>query len=139
MAIGVDYCHPTPLERSDAQVKRSDGLILIAIWEFITAAPLFIAIVAMSVFGFPSVISVGSVGGIFGLSVATVLFLPFFFLAAGAGTGLLLRREWGRVLAIIHSALGLLFVPIGTIIGVLAIIYLVTPQTRDYFKTTAER
>jgi len=127
-----------PIERSDARVKRSDGLVLIAIWEFLTAAPLFIAIVAISMFAFPSVISNGGVGGIFGLSVAMLFVLPFFCLAVGAGVGLLLRREWGRVLAIIHSALSLFFVPIGTIIGVLAIVYLVTPQTRQYFKMTAD-
>lgn len=120
-------------------MKRSDALILIAIWEFLTAVPPFIAIVAISVFGFPSVISDGEAGGIFGLSVAMVLLLPFFCLAVAAGVGLLLRSEWGRVLAIIHSALSLFFVPIGTIIGVLAIVYLVTSQTRDYFKPTADR
>ena len=114
-------------------MKRSDALVLIAIWEFLTAAPLFIAIVAISVFAYPAVIEDGDAGGIFGVSVAMVILLPLFCVALAGGVGLLLRREWGRILAIIHSAVSLFFIPFGTIIGVLAIIYLVTPQTREYF------
>jgi hypothetical protein len=120
------------------EVKRDQLLILIAIWEFLTAMPLFIAIVAISVFAYPAVISNGGVGGIFGVSVAMLAVLPFFCLAVGAGVGLLLRQEWGRVLAIIHSALSLLFIPIGTIVGTLSIVFLVTSGTREIFKSSEE-
>lgn len=119
-------------------MKRSDALILIAVWEFLTAAPPFIAIVAISVFAFPDVVGPNDAGGIFGLSIALLVLLSFFGLAIGAGVGLLMRKEWGRILAIIHSAFSLLFVPFGTIIGILAIIYLVTSQTREYFQPARE-
>ncbi len=119
-------------------MKRDQLLILIAIWEFLTAAPLFIGIVAISVFAYPAVISNGGVGGIFGVSVAMLALLPFFCLAVGAGVGLLLRQEWGRVLAIIHSALSLLFIPIGTIVGTLSIVFLVTSGTRKRFGSSRE-
>ena len=115
-------------------MRRSDALILIAIWEFLTAVPPFIGIIAISVFAYPAVIDEGSVGGVFGVSVAMLFMLAFFGLALMAGIGLLTRKEWGRILAIVHSALSLFFVPFGTIIGVLSIVYLVTSQTRGYFR-----
>ena len=124
------------MERRYETVKRSDALILIAVWEFLTAAPPFIAILAISIFAFPDVIGDSDAGAIFGLSIALLMLVSFFGLAVGAGIGLLLRKEWGRILAIIHSVFSLLFVPFGTIIGVLAIIYLITSQTRGYFEPT---
>jgi hypothetical protein len=49
------------------------------------------------------------------------------------GIGLLKGREWGRILSIIHAALNLLWVPVGTVIGVLILIYLTKTETQEYF------
>lgn len=117
-------------------MKRSDALILIAVWEFLTAVPPFIAIVAIAVFAFPGVVERGDAGGIFGLSIALLTLLAFFCLAFAAAVGLLMRKEWGRILALVHSAFSLLFIPFGTIIGILSIIYLLTGQTREYFQSS---
>ena len=128
------------IERRDQQVKRSDALILIAVWEFLTAVPLAVLIIAISAFGIPAIMdNGGGAGALFGVSVVMLILLALFGLAAGAGAGLLMRKKWGRIMALIHSALSILFVPFGTIIGIVAIIYLVTSQTREYFQSTGEQ
>ena len=132
-------------------MKKPDLLVLIAIWEFITAFMAFIGIVAIAVFAFPAVLGVWGtidwgysygmmgngdmprVGAIFGLSVAILFLLCFLALAVLGGIGLLTGKEWGRITAIVHSALSLVMVPVGTVIGILSIIYLVKPEVKDYF------
>ncbi len=134
-------------------MKKPDLLVLIAIWEFITAFGAFIGIVAIAVFAFPAVLGVWGnidwgysygygmigdgnmpmVGAIFGLSVAILFLLCFLAVAVLGGIGLLTGKEWGRITGIVHSALSLVCVPVGTVIGILAIIYLVKPEVKDYF------
>jgi hypothetical protein len=131
-------------------MKKPDLLILIAIWEFISAFVVFIGIVAIAVFAFPAVLGVwsdwgyndgmmlndsgmGRPGAIFGLSVAILILLCYLALAIASGIGLLTGKEWGRITAIVHSALSLFSIPIGTVIGVLAIIYLTKQEVKDYF------
>jgi uncharacterized membrane protein len=128
-------------------MKKPDLLILIAIWQFITAFVALIGIAAIAVFAFPAVTGYwddswggmgwrdGMMGGVFGLSVAILVLLCFLALAVAGGIGLMLNRgrEWARIISIVHSALSLFFIPIGTIIGTLSIIYLVKQDVRDYF------
>ena len=120
-------------------MKRPDIVLLIAIWEFISAFIALIAICAIAVFAFPS--AIGSMweftvpAAIFGLSVAVLFLLGYIGLAISAGIGLLRMTEWGRILSIVHSALSLFSVPVGTTIGVLAIVYLSKPEVADLFKT----
>ncbi len=119
-------------------MRRPDLLILIAVWEFISAFGAFIGIIAISVFAFPAVSSlhgIGSVGGIFGLSVAVLVLLFYLSIALAGGIGLLGRKEWGRILSLVHAALSLLSIPFGTIIGILIIVYLIKPEIRDYFES----
>jgi hypothetical protein len=42
-------------------------------------------------------------------------------------------KEWGRITAIVHSALSLFSIPIGTVIGVLSIIYLTKLEVKEFF------
>ncbi|MDD5288740.1 MAG: hypothetical protein PHY28_06505 [Dehalococcoidales bacterium] len=131
-------------------MKKPDLLILVSIWEFIAAFLAFICIVAIAVFAFPAVLGVWGdwgyssygmmnngdmprVGAIFGLSIAILFLLCFMALAIIGGIGLLMGKEWGRITGIVHSALSVLCFPIGTIIGVLAVIYLTKPEVKDYF------
>lgn len=132
-------------------MKKPDLLILIAIWEFITAFVVFIGIVAIALFAFPTVLGIwgeweyygngmiwssGDIprtGAIFGLSIAILILLCYMVLAIAGGIGLFTGKEWGRITTIVHSALSLFSVPIGTVIGVLSIIYLTKPEVKDYF------
>ena len=138
-------------------MKKPDLLILIAIWEFFTAFIVFIGIAAIAVFAFPAVLgnwgnwnngmpyngyyngmmgnygNVALVGAVFGLSVAVLILFCYLVVAIIAGIGLLTGKGWGRITAIVHSALSLVSFPIGTVIGVMAIIYLTKQEVKDYF------
>ena len=120
-------------------MKKPDLLILIAVWEFLTAVGALFGVVAIGVLAFPAVLGMWGdalVGGAFGLSVATLVLLTLCALSVAAGVGLLLGKEWGRIAAIVHSALSVLCVPIGTVVGVLALVYLTKQEVREYFQQT---
>ncbi len=120
-------------------MRRPDLLILIAVWEFMSAFGAFIGIISISVFAFPEVASlggIGSAGGIVGLSIAVLVLMFYLIIAIAGGIGLLGGKEWGRILSLVHAALSLLWIPIGTIIGILIIVYLMKPEIRDYFEST---
>jgi len=75
----------------------------------------------------------GRIMNIVGTSLAalfTVLGIPGIV----AGAGVLARRAWGRILAIVVAVLSLLNFPIGTIIGIYAIWVLLQEEAATYFK-----
>jgi hypothetical protein len=123
-------------------VKRPDLLVLIAIWEFVTAFGALIGISAIAVLVFPEVIHpfIGPAipGAIFGLSIAILVLLCYIGLALAGGIGLLQGKDWGRILSIAHAALILFWFPIGTVIGILSIIYLTRPEVTDYMNANTE-
>jgi hypothetical protein len=129
-------------------MKKPDLLILIAIWEFITAFFAFIGIVTAVFFTF-FVDTWGDWGYYYGtawnngdmpragfiicMSVGILILLCYMVLAILSGIGLLTGKGWGRITGIVHSALSIFSVPIGTVIGILSIIYLVKPEVQEYF------
>jgi hypothetical protein len=130
-------------------MKKPDLLILIAIWEFLTALAALIGIAAIGVLAFPAVLGtldwgynngmmwgfgdIPRVAAIFGLSVAIFVIFCILMLALLSGIGMLIGKEWGRITAIVHSALTGFWFPVGTVIGVLSIVYLTRQETKDYF------
>ncbi|MGE5138698.1 MAG: hypothetical protein ACM3JD_04490 [Rudaea sp.] len=54
-----------------------------------------------------------------------------------AGWALLARKWWGRFLALAVAALGLVNVPLGTLIGIYAIFVLMQDSAAVYFERTA--
>ena len=124
-------------------MKRPDLLILITVWQFITAFFALVGICAIAVFVFPD--AVGPLWGqalagvIFGLSISILVLLVFTGIAISGGIGILRGQEWGRVMGIIHAALSLIAFPIGTIIGILVIIYLAKPEVSEYFRADIEK
>ena len=126
-----------------SQVKRPDLLPLIAIWQFFTAFGALTGIGAIAVFAFPGVVAEvfgqAIVGAVFGLSLAVLVLLLYIGLAVTGGIGLLKGREWGRILGIIHAALALSLIPIGTVIGVLSLIYLTKDEVRGYFAGSIQK
>jgi len=115
-------------------MKRPDLLILIAIWRFIAAFMLAIGVIAISVFALPEAIYYWDTGGLFGLSIAIIVLLVLIGLSVVAGIGLLKGKSWGRILALVNAVLDLFNIPIGTVIGVLTLIYLLRPEVREYFE-----
>ncbi|MGB2763512.1 MAG: hypothetical protein HQ555_06750 [Candidatus Aminicenantes bacterium] len=122
-------------------MKKPDMLILIAMWEFITALLSFIGISAIFLFAWSEVnnlYGIAHVGAIFGLIVAILMLFLSAFIALIGGIGLLGGKKWGRVLSIAYAAISLIRIPFGTVIGILVIIYLTKPDVRDYFETAKE-
>jgi hypothetical protein len=132
-------------------MKKPDLLILVAIWEFISAFFLFISMCFMYLAYFISIpwwmggmgahvwedalgswTSLGPIEG-FVMGFLGLIILAFLILSLLGGIGLLRGREWGRILSIIQAALSLLWLPIGTVVGILILIYLVRTEVRDYF------
>jgi hypothetical protein len=71
--------------------------------------------------------------------IGTALMLLFVALAIPsviAGIGVLMRREWGRIMALVVGVLSLIDVPIGTAIGVYSIWVLMNDETRGLFQDT---
>ena len=71
---------------------------------------------------------------------STVGLLLVFLSVPGflAGYGVLTRKAWGRILAMVVSVLGLLNFPIGTAIGLYTLWVLLQTSTANYFATTPE-
>jgi len=116
-------------------MKRPDLLILIAIWQFLNALLLSIGIAAIAVFAFPKA-GPADAGTIFGLSIAIFFLTVFIGLSIAGGVGLLMGKNWGRIISIVNAALSLLNIPIGTIIGILVLIYLTKSEVREYFESS---
>jgi len=117
-------------------MKRPDLIILIAVWEFLTVFGALVGISAIALFAFPEVAQewgTDLVGGVFGLSIGILALLCYLCIALVGGIGILIGKEWGRVFTVVHSALSLLWIPFGTIIGILIIIYLGKPEVKEYF------
>ena len=133
--------------------NRPDLLVLIAIWEFLTAFGALIGMAAIAIFAIPAVLGnwgygwggmgdfgragdLGVAGAIFGLSIGILVLACFITLGVVGGIGLLSGKSWGRMIGIVHSALSIFWVPVGTVIGVLAIIYLTKDDVKQYFSPT---
>lgn len=117
---------------------RPNGVVWVTIWFFINAAIDLLGAVAISIFGLPAVIkeTVGSDDRY--IAIAAISFGLFLLVVSGvfnvaAVVGLIRLRVWARWLAIGLAALGLLFFPFGTIIGVLIIRYLLKDEAKQAF------
>jgi hypothetical protein len=98
---------------------------------FITAFGVFVGICAIGAFALPNT---HEVGGIFVLSIAVLTLTCYLGTAVAGGIGLLQGKEWGRIVSIIHAALSVFWIPIGTVIGILTLIYLTKSDIQAYFE-----
>lgn len=119
-------------------MKRPDMLILIVVWQFLSAVGAIIGIAAVYIFAFPLIkeilYGIARKAAIFGLWLGVLMLICIAIVSIACAIGLLSKREWGRVLSIVQAALCLLAMPIGTIIGVLIIQYLGKPEVKEYFQ-----
>ena len=123
-------------------MRRPDLLVLIAVWEFISALGVLsgIAVIACAFFFAPGMWMWGDwmwwgvphIGSfvVVALSVALLVMVAYFIIALMGGIGLLQGKDWGRILSIVHAVLSLFWIPIGTVIGILVIIYLTKQEVR---------
>ena len=123
-------------------MKGNDVLVLIAVWALLNAAAALVAIAIMAVFAYPPALDLSGVaqmGALFALVLATLLSLEYFALSMVAGTGVLARKERGRIAAIILAALSLPRVPFGSTVGFLTLIYLTRPRVKERFRTASQQ
>ena len=55
-----------------------------------------------------------------------------------AGIGLMKRKEWGRILALVVSFFNLIYFPLGTALGIYSIIILMKEETAKLFTSSKE-
>ena len=119
-------------------MKRPGSLTLMAIWAFISALLYLIGGAAIAAFAFPEALSSGigssSTGSNIGLIFALLFLLGFFGLSLASGIGILKAKSWARKVTMVVAVLSLFWFPVGTVIGVFVLIYLVKPEVRAYFK-----
>ena len=63
--------------------------------------------------------------------VVFIVIALFYFIIA---FGLLKGQKWARTLAILFAIIGLINIPIGTIISIIILIYLFKPEVKAYFQ-----
>ena len=127
-------------------MKRPDLLMLIAIWQFLTAFAAIVGLGVIALIAFPTMLgawneswgtpwglSHSPMMGVFGLSIVSLVLVCYTAIGMTGGIGLLMGKEWGRIASIVHNALILVCFPVGTALGILSIIYLNKVEVKDYF------
>ncbi len=120
---------------SSPRSVRPDKVTLIAVWFSINAAISLFLFAPLCFFFLPArfpgeLVSAGAL-------VVGFLSVVFGVLAIAAVVGVLRLREWGRWLAMVLAIMGLIFIPIGTIVGVFIIRYLLSDEAKHAFGVAA--
>jgi hypothetical protein len=123
-------------------MKKPDLLVLIAVWELVTAFFTLIGLAVLVMIGFQVEalflrdleFNFSGPFFYFGLAVGAMTLLAYLIISIAGASGLLANRDFGRVTSLAHGVISLLFFPIGTVIGVLQIVYLTRADVRDFFK-----
>ncbi|MCB9139613.1 MAG: hypothetical protein H6642_14820 [Caldilineaceae bacterium] len=129
----------TPASIPAAGQNETDGVFLLSIYHFVLGGLFMLGTLGVSL---PTAITaiVGVTDdpdaliatAILGVIAGTLMFLTVFFMAIGYG--LLKRRQWARIGAIVVAGLSLFGIPIGTVIGGLTIWYLIKPEVAAQFE-----
>lgn len=118
-------------------MKRPEGIIWTSLFFFIVGALFLLGSLVVTAVAFVSVASeYGTISQpffwtMFGAAMALLVSLLHLIV----GFGIWRIQSWSRYAAIILAALALPCFPIGTLLGILIIFYLVTPATKKLFKT----
>jgi hypothetical protein len=125
-------------------MKRPDGLKVIIIYFFVTAGLALLGAFYSFLFGVKEAGLLARLCGMLRwlsppIALATLVSsgLLYALVATAVGLGLLAYHPWGRWGAIVLAALTLFNFPLGTVIGVAIIIYLLQPRVRALFKISA--
>jgi len=119
--------------------KRPEGIVLLAIYHFLVAVPGIIIGILILIIPVPAVAMsvndvVGLTAALTGLALAVLLTGGLGIVYLIAGIGLLYMQNWARWLAIALAVLSLLFIPIGTVIGAIVLVYLFNEPVRRLFE-----
>lgn len=119
-------------------MTRDKHITIIAILNIARGGFLFF----LGLIGFIVLTAIGAISGdsiamgVLGLiGLVAILIMTFIGLPSIiAGVGLLRRREWGRILALVVGFLSLIDIPIGTALGVYSILMLMDDEAKRHFQ-----
>jgi hypothetical protein len=120
-------------------MKKPDLLVLVVIWQFLSAFLALIGMVSVAIVVFPDATASmwGSAlpGFIFGISIVVLVLLSYIIISVIAAAGILKNKNWGRIMGIVQAALSLFGPPVGTVAGILILIYLLRPDVESFFRS----
>lgn len=122
---------------------RSELTTIIAVLYVVLALPIILGGLAILIFGVPAVVT--SVGlpdlpaPLFGLGIALLFTLGAGVLMVIDAVGLVARQEWARILALVLAVLMLPILPLGPIVGVIALWHLLQADARQEFAHLPQR
>jgi len=117
---------------------RPDVVTVIGILELILAAPFMIGALTILLIPVPAVLMstsdpVGLTAAIFGLALGILVCAAMGVLFVVAGIGMLRVKSWARILTIVLAILITPGFPVGTILGIAALVYLFRDDVRELF------
>src|SRR5437016_200996 len=132
LAPGARFCNAcgTPVTSPAAAIStaRPTLVTVIAIFHFV-GGPLLLL-------GGVGALATGTSGSEADRAFAVGFGVAFLLLGGGglaAGIGLWKMREWGRVLQIVLACIGLIGIPLGTILSILLLVYFTRPHVKLLF------
>jgi hypothetical protein len=122
-----------------APMERPMGVTILAVLYFIQGIlvliiPIMISMCLASMFSVPGVPEDAGDDIFAGMALCWIVFgiiALFYFIV---GIGLLKGQNWARVVAIILAIIGLINIPLGTIISIIILIYLFKADVKAYFQ-----
>ncbi len=103
-------------------VSKPAGVIIIGILEII-----FAALAILSGLSFSLLLPFGAVFSLVIAAIGVILMIAAISLFSG--------HNWARIFNIVIAAISLIAFPVGTIIGVIVLVYLTRPHVVAYFRT----
>ncbi|MDD4924316.1 MAG: hypothetical protein PHF74_05730 [Dehalococcoidales bacterium] len=122
-------------------MKKPDLLVLVIVWELLSAFMALMGLLAVAIVAFPdataSMWASALPGFIFAISIVVLILLSYIIISVIAAVGIIKNRDWGRVMGIVQAALSIFAAPVGTVAGILILVYLLRPDVEGYFKSSA--
>jgi uncharacterized membrane protein YqjE len=128
-----------PNETTTARPIRADGITIIAIYFYLGAGLFLLGTLGAMI---PTVIlaivgiteEAGALIGMAAVGLVAMTSMALSLLHLVVGYGLWLMRPWARIGAIALAIVGLLFAPIGTVVGAFILWYLLKPDVSAQFE-----
>ena len=119
---------PATTPAAPISMARPGLVSAIAVLHFVGTALMLLAAVSMLITAFGSAAADRPTLFVFG-----VICLVFGAASLATGIGLWKMRDWGRTLQIVLACIGLLALPLGTIISILLLVYFTRPHVKILF------
>ncbi len=120
-------------------MKKPDLLILVVVWQFLSAFLALICLLSIAIVAFPdataSMWASALPGFIFAIGIAVLILLSYIIISIVAAVGIIKNHDWGRIMGIVQAALSIFAAPVGTVAGILILVYLLRPDVEGYFKS----